>query len=294
MASYHDAIKHAAAFLSAAITSTLRQLLETKHLYQSLRIEFDSNTLKGALQKVGRLQTPLAEAEISRLRGGLWHPWQLATEWKGPLYSQVQAGAAMLAFATPHLKLFCRVCDRVEAFNFVSVEDLLGLSISNDSSLSHKTTTQVFAFSFLCQSCKGVPEVLLVRREGEKLVLSGRSPMEYVQVPKAIPKKIERFYSGAVVANQSGQTLAGVFLLRVLIEQWAQDQAQTKELRADEALDEYMKALPADFKARFPSLPSLYEEFSLAIHTAEASTDLFEEGRQQIVEHFEARRLFKL
>jgi hypothetical protein len=32
---------------------------------------------------------------------------------------------------------------------------------------------------------------------------------------------VKHFYRGAVVAHQSGQTLAGIFLLRTIIEQWA-------------------------------------------------------------------------
>lgn len=291
----HDAIRQVAAALSQNITSILKHLLETKHLYQSVSVGFDDNTLKITVSKVSGLQVPLVEMETRKLYHGLWHPWQIGHEWKGPLYKKMPEGSAMLCFRTPHVKLFCRRCDRIEAFNFVSGEDVLEANPGcGENSSGNKTAIQIFVFSFLCQSCKCVPEVFLIRREGGKLTLGGRSPIEHVEVPRVIPKAIAQFFSGAVVAHQSGQTLAGVFLFRVLIEQWAQSQAQTGGLRANQVLDEYMDALPTDFKERFPSLRTLYEKLSVAIHKAEGPTDLFDEAQQQIIEHFEAQRLFKL
>ncbi len=136
--------------------------------------------------------------------------------------------------------------------------------------------------------------MFIVRRENFKLTLSGRAPIEHIEIPRTIPKNIQRFYSGAIVAYQSGQTLAGIFLLRTLIEQWAKSVATEKDLQADEAIDSYLITLPDDFKGRFPSLRVLYGELSLDIHTATGSAELFEKARNQIDEHFEARRLFKI
>ena len=149
-------------------------------------------------------------------------------------------------------------------------------------------------FPFFASRAKAFPRFSWSVENGVKLTLSGRSPIEHVEQPRDIPKPIARFYSGAVVAHQSGQTLAGVFLFRVLIEQWAQSQASTSGLRADSALEEYMEGLPNDFKGRFPSFRALYERLSADIHSATGSADLFEEARQRIAEHFEARRVFKL
>jgi len=55
-----------------------------------------------------------------------------------------------------------------------------------------------------------------------------------------------------------------------------------------------MQSLPEDFKARFPSMRSLYGELSAAIHRADGAAALFDTAVAQINEHFEARRLFKL
>jgi len=154
--------------------------------------------------------------------------------------------------------------------------------------------SKVFAFSFLCQSCKTVPEVLLIRREGFKLINSGRSPIEHVDVPPDIPNSMKRFYRGAVVAHQSGQTLAGIFLLRKLIEQWARSKAPLGQLPADAVLDAYMATLPENFKSQFKSFRELYGDLSVDIHAAKGDPDRFNEAHDNIVEHFKARRLSRL
>jgi hypothetical protein len=152
---------------------------------------------------------------------------------------------------------------------------------------------QVFALSYRCQPCKGPPEVFLVRRHGMKLALAGRAPIEHTAVPGYIPKTVRHFYSGAVVAHQSGQTLAGLFLLRIVIEQFAYASTGVRN-RADDALEAYMAALPGDFKNRFTSLKSLYEKLSADIHAAAGSAELFKESAKAIAEHFDARRLFRI
>ena len=117
-----DAIEQAAVALSENITLTLKQLLETKHLYQSIVISFNDNILKAAVSTVGGFQTKLVETDIGKLSSGSWHTWQPSQEWTGPFHAQMPAGSKRLAFRIPHVKLFCHKCDRVEAFNY-----LLGL-----------------------------------------------------------------------------------------------------------------------------------------------------------------------
>jgi hypothetical protein len=105
---------------------------------------------------------------------------------------------------------------------------------------------------------------------------------------------VKGYYSGAVVAHQSGQTLAGIFLLRTVIEQWARFLIPDAPRDAEKLLDAYMNTLPDDFKGRFASFRSLYSDLSGDMHTAEGDVDLFEGTLAKIHEHFEARRLFKL
>jgi hypothetical protein len=97
-----------------------------------------------------------------------------------------------------------------------------------------------------------------------------------------------------VVAHQSGQTLAGNFLLRTLIEQWVRSFPLAAEMRADVALGWYYDNLPADFKGRFPSLRSVYEMLSVDIHAAKGDAKVFNSESARIVKHFDAWRVFEL
>lgn len=200
--------------------------------------------------------------------------------------------ATNILFVPPDIKLFCMKCDRIEPFNVLNGSDLFArVNILNDPVQSKAGVVQIFTLSYLCQSCKAIPEIFLIRREGSKLTLSGRSPMEHVDVPKVIPKIVAHFYSGAIVAHQSGQTLAGIFLLRTLIEQFAYTKS-TNPKTADDAIDQYMASLPEDFKARFPSFREIYSLLSVDIHSAKGSPDVFEDSRAKIIKHYEARQLF--
>ncbi len=282
--SVQEAIMRLEDTFAERIANGLKILFQTKHLYQSVIIDY-TDFVKTVLSGTGvsPVISRSAENNFSPKVGKPWLPIE-----GGRRDSQ------FVYFVTPDVKLFCKNCARIEAFNPISTEDFLLREISFRSSQTKRGLIQVFVFSFLCQACKIVPEVFIVRREDFKLTLCGRAPIEHIDVPSVIPKQVKKFYSGALLAYQSGQTLAGNFLLRTLIEQWAQFLVDEKGLQADEAIDRYMEKLPSDFKARFPSLRVLYSDLSSDIHMATGSNELFEKAKAQIDEHYNARRLYKL
>jgi len=288
--SVHEAIEALDLIILEKITDGLKNLFQMKHLYQNVKIELDLSQAASppGTDSLARF-VEMALPHVTKKIPGPWFPIQTVEsnpdlQRKNPIF-----------FSTPDVKLFCQNCDRVEAFNSIFTEDFLYRGAENYTGVvSDRGIMQIFVFSFLCQACKAAPEIFIVRRENFKLILCGRAPIEHIQVPTVIPKDIRRFYSGAILAYQSGQTLAAIFLLRTLIEQWAQSVATEKDLQADEAIDTYMATLPKDFRDRFSSFRTLYGDLSYDIHTATGSSELFEKARSQIDEHFEARRLFKL
>jgi len=277
----------------ASATARLKELFETKHLYQPVRIEYDS--------LIERCKSAVANYDINR-EIFVSYSYQLLNENWGVidnadrLIGQTEAGSkkARIRIKVPDVKLYCNKCDRSEAFNSISASEFTCEGSQRETFQESQQTVQVFVLSFLCQSCKSVPEVFLIRRTGNKLTLSGRAPIETVDVPSVIPKEVRRFYSDGVVAHQSGQTLAAVFLIRTLIEQWARTQIDNPPNQADQVLDAYMASLPEDFRQRFPSMRTLYGELSAHVHAAKGSPDLFVRAVSQIVEHFDARRLYKI
>jgi hypothetical protein len=289
--SAHEAITALNQTISENIAVGLKNLFETKHLYQNIKIELDQ-LMKAESPPGTNSLAKFLEMAIHIVRPKITGPWFPIRAVES--IPELQAKSP-ISFSTPDVKMFCENCDRIEAFNSIFTEDFLYRGAKDYTGFTTKRgIVQIFIFSFLCQACKIVPEVFIVRRENFKLVLSGRAPIEHIPVPNVIPKHIQHFYSGAILAYQSGQTLAGIFLLRTLIEQWAISKATKKDLQADQAIDSYMATLPEDFKTRFPSLRMLYGELSIDIHTATGSAELFEKARNQIDEHFEARRLFKI
>lgn len=270
---------------SREVSRALRELLESKHLYQRVKVSYENMT--GANKDAAGFR---AIAEFS------WEP--RSSSWDPHDADDINE----LCFKVSHVKLYCGVCDSPEAFNPVGGDGAAVIVRQGRSpwrlqaeEITDRGVVQTFAFPFQCQACKGAPEVLLVRREGLQLILSGRSPMETVPVPSGIPKDVRRFFGGALLAHQSGQTLAGNFMLRTLIEQFARNAtAASSGMKADEVLELYLTKLPSDFKERFPSFKALYGELSSDIHGAVGDDGLFERVRQAIIKHFEARRLFEL
>jgi hypothetical protein len=124
---------------------------------------------------------------------------------------------------------------------------------------------------------------------------------EVLPTPKVLPKPRGRFYGNALIAYHAGQTLAAIFTLRTFIEQFWRSLPQVQALikqqpraTGDEQGQEYQATLPDDFKNRFPSLPEIYGKLSAAMHEANPDGGLFEDSCNELIEHFEARKLFKL
>jgi hypothetical protein len=274
--------------LSTRITSAFRELLTSKHLYQSVQLDTEVTGIKEIEDAVGNVKASLMQGWLSQLESNWIADDPARRSDSLPLFS------SRLRFCPPDIKTFCKECDGIEAFNLSSAEDLLARGGSVNVPLRSRkgATVQVFALSYVCQSCKSIPEVFLVRRDGHRLTLSGRTPIEHVAVPSDIPKVVSRFYSSAVVARQSGQTLAANFFLRTVVEQFSN--SKTSAGTADESIEQYMDALPKDFRARFPSFRDIYGVLSSDIHSAIGSSEVFDHRLEKVVKHFKARRLFEL
>jgi hypothetical protein len=135
-----------------------------------------------------------------------------------------------------------------------------------------------------------------------KLTLCGRSIIESLPVPKSLPKSVAKFYGDAQIAHNAGQTLAGLFLLRTFIEQFWRKLAERgvlaisnkdSRLQPDQLASAYNAILPEDFKNRFPSLSKIYDQISDCLHNAKPDDKVFANAADEIINHFDARQLFK-
>ena len=205
-----------------------------------------------------------------------------------------------LTLVVLHVSLFCHKCQRREAFAPVWWTDALEPmrktghpAQKNQNALPDDL--QVFCLAYQCQRCLGKPECFIVRREGWRLELHGRSPMEHIEAPNYVPKAEAWLYRDSVIAFNSGKVLAALFYLRTFIEQFARRVTGVSgKVTGDEILDEYYKSLPAPTRDEMPSLREWYDKLSDALHSAREDAPLFEAAKTQIEKHLDIRRVFSI
>lgn len=290
-------------FFKSSIENQLKSLFETKHLYQNVKVELpDLNIVQKQLKELFKNSTKdyPGSASDDPIKFFRISPSEIQWTINNPGMRRLPMGMpsentdVSIEFTPPTVKLFCGNCKRIEAFNFQYGQDLLKEFIGVRG-FSEPITVQIFSFAYQCQSCKSAPEIFVVRRDGLKLILSGRTPIEEIEVPSFLPKGQRSFFSDAIIAYNSGQILAGKFLLRTFIEQYIRDFTKDKTSQdIDELFEKYRASLPDDFKQRFPSLANIYSLLSSDIHSADSTTDLFIQAQKDIQEHFEAKKLFKI
>lgn len=272
----------------ARLTQCIKDLLETKHLYQNIKID-----IRDLSKRVAELAESLGEGVIQEF--GDYFSAPLDTTINSSKKMRLLYGTASFIDVTlpETAKVYCAKCKEIQPFNPFKTHGETQQTITF-SDLSE----QLFVLEYQCQGCKEDPNIFLVKRDGLKFSLQGRSPIEVCPTPDVIPKKFKDFYSDSEIAYNSGQVLAALFLLRTFVEQFARDETAntngSSSTRADEVLAAYMEKLPEDFKSRFPSLQNVYGLLSSALHKAESDDDLFQKCRENINEHFEARKLFKI
>jgi hypothetical protein len=300
-----------------AITDALRELLEKKHLYQSVIVSrelLDKCKAKIVADKIIAARTQLSssystsrpsnvseqcDASIQTVLEAEWLPPQGAFSIS---QQAIQPRVSSVNFMLPTVHTFCPSCKGRWPFNPNPQVTFSNLPSQSMFFLPDKRC-QVFVVTYQCQSCRNEPLVFIVRREGLKLTLCGRSIIESLPVPKSLPKSVAKFYADAQIAHNAGQTLAGLFLLRTFIEQFWRELAQRgvlvvsnedSRLDADKLGTAYNAILPDDFKTRFPSLSKIYERISGCLHNAKPDDQLFANAADEIINHFDARQLFKL
>jgi hypothetical protein len=294
--------------ITRAVEEAMKNLLSEKHLYQSS--EPDLGFIPELAQRVYKknqgmpqhfqgsgippaAQTPETIARSARgMADAAWTPYIRHGHEKGQFFPTTVPTSNPIQFQLPTINTFCTECQGRWPFNPVFDGAMCVLDTAQ---------SQRYSFGYQCQQCKGLAIRFMVRREGLKLRLVGRDPIEVLPTPKVLPKVQARFYGDAQIAYHAGQTLAGIFLLRSFVEQYWRSLPEVQALiqkqpraTGDEQGTAYQATLPVDFRNRFPSLSDIYGKLSAAMHGAHADAALFEDCCGQIIEHFEARNLFKL
>ncbi len=207
---------------------SLRDLLEKKHIYQS--IEFSKQWecyIWSMLKYPHKIPTEKAKLpHVDEIECGRWIMFSSKTwydEWLCRLPESYTATNQPI-IVLPRIKITCSICKNIRSpHNPVYANDDCFQSSSNPVALpSGFAWDQVLVLGYSCQSCpESKPSNLyfLVTRKRMKLTLTGRSEFELVEVPKSIPKEISHFFSDAIISHNAGKPLAALFYLRTFIEQ---------------------------------------------------------------------------
>lgn len=282
--------------LNASFGANLKNLLETKHLYQSISLDFEAFADDIGQNILLSQDKMLFEQFVNE------ECQQNLTPSETQVFRRVQG--VPLSYAQPTLliqnvKLFCSRCKQRETFSptlyYDATEAIKERMKEYPRTAMPPSQFQMFVLVFQCEACKTIPVAFLVKRLKWKLWLEGRSPIEEVDVPAFLPKPECKLFSDAVVAAQTGNGLAGIFYLRCFIEQFARRQTGVQERKpGDDIVGEYQSLIPEKQRDHMPSLRYWYEKLSVPIHTGKDDEALFEEAKADVLLHFDFRRLFRI
>lgn len=299
--------------LTRSVAEGLKNLLETCHLYQSVEIPAKNYTelLEYCSLIYDRREREHIAAVLAKVPD---HPWFPDSHDEGVKIETITRPG--LASRDPILKFellpfegYCPECERRLPFNpFMrsagKLDRVHGFATETSGSprqiLVQRYYDQFFVLPYQCQGCRSTPEVFLVGRSKTKLTLAGRLPIEKVECPSYLPKSTRGHYSSAMHAFNVNAVLPALFMLRVLIEQFAFSELRRKNAfdavegdRGMNYMEAYSGTLPRGLRESAPSLRVIYDRLSIAMHEAKADEALFHESLQQIHEHFDGRRYFK-
>ena len=304
--------------LRKEILAKIVLLLEQKHLYQNVQLDIKPlHKTIGSLTAVrppkvlgpshssgSRSETQeMANARLQQKFGKmlaslLAMPWEFETDSMANLPKPKREKLNPFVLCLPTIKIPCAHCDsHLPAHN----SGFQGMRLTLPELCFEKKTqegavpVQVLFFPYQCQSCRGEPLVFTVRREGLKLQIVGRSHFEEVTVPSTIPKDEDEYYKDAVVAFNCGKTLAALFYLRTMLEQYFRRLLnENGRVPGDELAKRYAELLPANFPREFKSLGTVYGELSIRLHAADKDKEQFTTSRDDIKRHFDLLKHFPL
>ncbi|MSU56690.1 MAG: hypothetical protein EXS35_00645 [Pedosphaera sp.] len=312
-------------FLSRNIIAGLKELLETKHLYQSVTIptqDLDEIIRTGVEEhkkevrlagpttnysnpeEAGQTLSELLHKNVTRLLASHWDFDSETNSYPGarPVSTGYNQGLPPLQMPSVRVSCdnaLCKGSAQPHNSGYIGLREGLGVySVDNNG-----PALQIFSFPFQCQNCKGEPLIFLVKRDGQKLTLVGRSRITEVSVPHFIPDAQQKFYRNAIIADQTSFTLAAALYLRTVVEQHFYQTVPAAEIQSirgiptgDELADLYAKTLPKNFPESFPSLKKAYSDLSAIVHSGkenDQSKKSFTLIRAAVDGHFKAVQLFK-
>lgn len=283
-----------------SIGNALSVLFTKRGLYQKSELEFES--MEKYLHSIGKNNFESFKKEFSKRP---WVPITPDLPQEHHLRAEFFCGVGdspldtpnderKVSFYLPSIKMYCSKCKDEHTFFSVGVLWADGF-LDYYPRISEKTE-QLFNFSYNCGICKDHLIGFLVKRDGSRLTLCGRTERLPVNVPKIIPKKLRVIVNDAISATNENDLYAGFYHLRTFCEHYMKSSigmAIKEKVTGDELSEKYNSSLDSRMTASLPAISVIYESASRFMHERDGEREDFESLLREIEDHLLAKELFE-
>jgi len=199
-----------------------------------------------------------------------------------------------LTFPLPSIKLYCSNCK--DEHTFLSIGVLWADGFMNYYPRICEKTEQLFNFSYNCGICKKNLIGFLVKRNGSRITLCGRTERLRVNVPSIVPKKFRIIVEDAIGAANENDIYAGFYHLRAFCEHYMKsciNMSASERITGDELSNKYNSTLDNRMTSGLPSMSKIYEAASKLMHERRGNRDDFDRLLNEIEGHLSAKKLFE-
>jgi hypothetical protein len=310
--------------LAGCFSETLRLLLEERNLYQTVQVElkaFQKRILEADFlveetqdRKSGALvflaggvpgnRETFSYNQLKFLEAARKHLSELTPKIGGrmalkfwdqppPTYQDrylPETAKFSLDVELPVICIPCHSCSRFEPAH-TPFANLPGASIPPVRYEFSKSgeKVEVWTLAYQCQACRTEPLILTVRRDGFKFQLVGKSHVDSVEAPPAIPKSLRRLWSDAIIARKVGKLVGAAAYLRLFIESHVRA-ATSNQVPPRPTCDALMAAyspLLNDSHPQEEGLRSAYGLLSEIIHGSDRKPATMDKALALVKRHFE-------
>jgi hypothetical protein len=305
---------------SKAVENAFRELIEDRYFYQKVTVDLTDMdaAIKKSVQQTEielsqsgpgpgpvRYPTPATPKRLQEFRSEVGaRPWRLATRNLGDnprtaeISSYARAGAQPLGtdakdlnlhFYLPAVRLQCASCKGRMTFT--------ALPSSDDSEFCSPYprklpagTEQIFTAVYRCEMCREAIYTILIRRIRLRLHLCGFAPRREPLPFKSVPEQLLPILNDAEQAVAEGDLYAGFYHLRTMLEHYLKTKLGmpiTQQIRGDDLVENYYKALETGIKGMLPSLATACEKLSVWLHTRTGEAEDYQKQRDAICKHIE-------
>jgi hypothetical protein len=279
------AIEHA---FQRQVVRALTELLETKGMYQNVRIDesifadlqpgFSKEFRCRPISPVSRGEGDDQKMDGTRIGGA---PFGAADEDR-------DAG-----FYLPNIVTDCVRCKK--ATTFLSMQCSGRVYYQDPYPLKGVDTEQVFNLYYRCATCRDAYIVFQVLRKGFKFQLTGRSVPYRPTIGNEWPKEIKQIVEDAYVAAAEGDLPAAYYHLRTAVEFYLKGQLNVTsgtKIEGSDLCDRYNAQVDERLKMGIPTFGPIYAELSAGLHSREVDAVRFNKLSRDFLGHLKAKELF--